>query len=217
MSVSGVELIVTYKCDWDCDYCLIDTHNQPERKYKNVLAEAKDIAPGTEVTFSGGETGLMPRRQLVELINLLEAKNCPLDLLTNGLFIRKHAELLPHFQEVFYHCVEYIGQDIEFPNLDQDKFLYILVVIDRDFVDDRIMDMVRKYPHIKFLVLPDIRRSHKINLNTFMKFLNAHEQHLHPRTRSEFVSDLSRTWGARGHELNPFGPIVARHTDGNPS
>jgi len=208
MPASGVELVITYKCDWDCSYCLIDTHNQPNRPYKEVKEDAIKIPSNTEVTLSGGETGLMPRRQLVELIDILKSKNCDLDLLTNGLFIKKHLDLLSNFKEVFYHCVEYLTDEhsIKYPDLDQNKFVYILVVIDEDLESGSLIRMMDRYPHIKFLVLPDTRRSHKISLIKFRKFITQYKDRVHERTLSEFLIDLARTWGDRDG-IDPYGRI----------
>jgi organic radical activating enzyme len=173
-----------------------------------VREDAINIAPGTEVTFAGGETGMLPRRQLVELIDILKSKDCPLDLLTNGLFIKKHRPLLEHFNEVWYHCVEYLTDDnhIAYPDLDQSKFIYILVAIDDDISSGALARMINRYPHIKFLVLPDNRQSHRISLNMFRKFMDEYKDRIHERTMSEWLVDLGRTWGER-NGYDPYGRI----------
>jgi organic radical activating enzyme len=208
MPAIGVELILTFKCDWTCKYCLVDTHNQPNRPFKDVREDAINIAPGTEVTFAGGETGMVPRRHLVELIDILKSKGCELDLLTNGLFIKKHAPLLEHFNEVWYHCVEYLTDDhsIVYPDLDQSKFMYILVAIDDDIESGALARMIDRYPHIKFLVLPDNRRSHRVSLTAFRKFMNEYGDRVHERTMSEWLIDLGRTWGDRDG-YDPYGRV----------
>jgi organic radical activating enzyme len=208
MPAAGVELIVTFKCDWTCEYCLVDTHNQIERPFSEVREDAINIVPGTEVTFAGGETGMLPRRHLVELINILKSKGCDLDLLTNGLFIKKHEPLLEHFNEVWYHCVEYLTDEhsITYPELDQSKFVYILVAIDDDLESGSLARMMDRYPHIKFLVLPDNRRSHRVSLNAFRSFMKTYKDRVHERTMSEWLIDLGRTWGDRDG-YDPYGRV----------
>lgn len=208
MPTRGVEIVVTYKCNWNCDYCLVDTHNQPLRPFKEVKEDAINLPPNTEVTLAGGETGMLPKRHLIELIEILKNKNCDLDLLTNGLFIKKHPELLDHFKEVFYHCVEYLTDDhsIEFPDLDKTKFLYVLVVVDEDLKNGALLKMMDRYPNIKFLILPDTRRSNKINLSLFMNFMKENKHRVHERTMEEFLVDIGRTWGVRDG-INPYGRI----------
>lgn len=195
--MNDVELVLTFKCDWDCDYCLVDTHAQPDMEYEEVLHRANAIEPNSEVTFSGGEPGLLPKRRLLQLIKILKDKGCVLDILTNGLFIKKHIDLIDNFEEVLYHCVEYLGNDIQFPNLDQDKVTYILVVTDENFIDGSILNMISRYPHIKFLLLPDVRKCNKVNLNAFMKFMELHSGKIHPRTMEDFIVDIGRS----GHEV----------------
>jgi organic radical activating enzyme len=208
MPALGLELIITFKCDWNCSYCLVDTHNQIDRSFKEVLEDAINIAPNTEVTFAGGETGMLPRRQLVELIDILKQKGCELDLLTNGLFIKKHEPLLAHFNEVWYHCVEYLTDNnhIVYPDLDQTKFIYILVAIDDDIESGALERMINRYPHIKFLVLPDNRRSHRITLTLFRQFIDKYKDRIHDRTLSEWLIDLGRVWGER-NGYNTYGRI----------
>jgi organic radical activating enzyme len=192
-----VELAVTFKCNWDCTYCLVDTHNQPTKPFSVVKAEAHAIPPYAEVTLSGGEPGLLPRAQLLEIISILRSKSCSVDLLTNGLFFNKHIDLIESFDKITYHCIESFECNtvIEYPAMDQRRVTYALVVVDEDLQSGNLLQMLNKHPDIQFLILPDIRRMQKINLVSFMKFLKEHEKRLHRDTRSEFLGNLSRTWG----------------------
>lgn len=187
-----VELPLTNKCNWNCDYCVADIHNQPELPFEEVLRRVYAIEPGTEVTFGGGEPGLLKREQLELIIKILKDKGCVIDLLTNGLFFRKHMPLVHEFGKIHYHCVEYLPDDIEFPDLKLDHVAYALVVTDTNFIDGSIMQMVNKYPHIKFLLLPDVRSQRKINLNMMMNFLNKHGDLFHPGSLQEFVTVVAR-------------------------
>lgn len=185
-----VELSLTNKCQWHCDYCVADIHNQPLRPYEDVLGEAKEISPCTEVTFSGGEPGLLKKEQIMELIGILKSKGCPIDLLTNGLFIKRFPDLLKHFGKVHYHCIEYIGDDIEFP--DRDDVIYCVVVEDKNLLDGSLIKMINRYHHIKFLTLFDVRNQHKINLNNMTKFVNEYKDKIHPTALDEFITVVSR-------------------------
>ncbi len=92
----------------------------------------------------------------------------------------------------FYHCVEYLPDDIEFPNLEFDHVFYGLVVTNTNFLDGSIHTMIDKYPHIKFLLLPDVRSQKKINLNLMMDFFNEHGDKVHPYSLNEFITVVSR-------------------------
>jgi organic radical activating enzyme len=158
------------------------------------LNKVHAIEPGTEVTFGGGEPGLLKREQLELIINILKEKDCVIDLLTNGLFFKRHMELVNVFGKIHYHCVEYLPGDIEFPNLGEqfDHILYGLVVTDVNFLNGSIHEMIDRYPHIKFLLLPDVRNQKKINLNLMMDFFNKHGDKVHPESLQEFVTVVAR-------------------------
>lgn len=187
-----IELPLTNKCNWHCDYCVADIHNQPELPFEEVLRRTKAIEPGTEVTFGGGEPGLLKRDQLELLISILKDKGCVIDLLTNGLFFKRHMPLVHEFGKIHYHCVEYLPADIEFPNLKMDHVFYALVVTDTNFLNGSIHEMIARYPHIKFLLLPDVRSQRKISLNLMMEFFNKHGDKVHPFSLNEFITVVSR-------------------------
>lgn len=187
-----IELPLTNKCNWFCDYCVADIHNQPELPFEEVLKRVNAIEPGTEVTFGGGEPGLLKREELELIIKILKDKGCVIDLLTNGTFFRRHEPLVHEFGKIHYHCVEYLPGDIEFPNLPYDHVFYGLVVRNGDFISGNIHIMINKYPHIKFLLLPDVRSQKKINLNLMMKFFNEHGDKVHPFSLDEFITVVAR-------------------------
>jgi organic radical activating enzyme len=189
-----IELPLTNKCNWYCDYCVADIHNQPELPFEEVLRRVNEIEPGTEVTFGGGEPGLLKREQLELIIKILKDKNCVIDLLTNGLFFKRHMELVNVFGKIHYHCVEYLPDEIEFPNLGEqyDHVFYGLVVTNSNFLDGSIHEMITRYPHIKFLLLPDVRSQKKINLNLMMEFFNEHGDKVHQGSLQEFITVVAR-------------------------
>jgi organic radical activating enzyme len=180
-------LKVTNKCNWHCDYCVTNIHQEPEIKYKKVLEEAKTIPEGSKVSFGFGEPGMLPRRHLLELIEVCKQRNCKLVLLTNGLVFKKNPDLVEQFDFVRYHCVEYLTDDIEFPDLDQSRVDYNIVVTEETVKNGQALEFINKYPHIKFLVSPDCRRTRVMNLPLFMRFYNEHKERLHPETLERFV------------------------------
>lgn len=187
-----IELPLTNRCNWFCDYCVADIHNQPELPFEEVLKKVNEIEQGTEVTFGGGEPGILKREQLELIIKILKEKDCVIDLLTNGLFFKKHMPLAKEFGKIHYHCVEYLPGEIEFPKLDLDNVFYGLVVLDRNFLDGSIHTMIERYSHIKFLLLPDVRAQRKVDLNLMMKFFKEHGHKVHPGSLDEFVTVVAR-------------------------
>ena len=65
-----------------------------------MLHRVEAIEPNSEVTFSGGEPGILNRKQLELLIKILKDKNCVIDLLTNGLFFKRHMPLVHEFGKI---------------------------------------------------------------------------------------------------------------------
>jgi organic radical activating enzyme len=184
-------LAVTNKCNWDCGYCISNIHKSGSISYTDVLVEAKSIAEGSRVSFGFGEPGMLPRRHLIELINVCKKKNCEIVLLTNGLIFKKNPDLVERFDFVRYHCVESLTDDIEFDSLDQTKIDYNIIVTNETIENGLAEAFLNKYPHIKFLVTPDSSRTRMMNLPLFMRFFNKHKERLHPETLDRFVQNKS--------------------------
>ncbi len=148
-----------------------------------------DIPPHSNVSITGGEPGLLPKHKLQNIINILRSKECTIDLLTNGLFIKKHPELISKVDRIIYHCLEYLGDDIQFPDMDVD---YIIVVKAEDF-DERILNVMDRYPHIKFRIAPTkILDSNNKMYTKFIKFISAYKNRLHEDTMMEFMCEMVR-------------------------
>ena len=88
--------------------------------------------------------------------------------------------------------MEYLPDEIEFPNLELDHVFYGLVVTNTNFLDGSIHEMLNRYKHIKFLLLPDVRSQKKINLNLMMAFFNEHGDKVHPYSLNEFITVIAR-------------------------
>jgi len=186
-----IEIQVTNKCNWNCDYCLVDVHNMDKIPFGQVIDKIKNLPDNSEVTLSGGEPGLLKPEEMKTLLSLLQEKNCSIDLLTNGLFFKRHLKDYDQIKSSLYHCVETLDDEIEFPNMDQSKTIYTVVIKLEDF--DNLLDFMDKYPHIKFMLSPNkLSTQNKKVIPTFMKFWNEHKNRLHERTYQEFVKNLSK-------------------------
>ncbi len=128
-----IELVVTYDCNWHCDYCCVDTHNKPEITLEDLQAKLEKVTPGYNVTLSGGEVGMLSYNKLAMIIDKLQQKNCPISLNTNGLFLDKYPELIKHFEYILYHCSEdLIKSPKEYSIPFGAKLEYMLVVTDNN-------------------------------------------------------------------------------------
>jgi len=147
-----IELIVTWTCQWHCEYCCVDTHNRPKLDFDEVKEKLEKIPNGYNVTLSGGEPGSLKREQIEYILEVLERKNCTPSINTNGLFIKRYSDLLDKFDDILYHCSEDINLDDDIiidPNLNLN---YMLIVTDNNF--DRLDAFLNKYPSIQFSLIP---------------------------------------------------------------
>jgi organic radical activating enzyme len=147
-----IELVVTWVCNWYCEYCCVDTHNRPKLTMEAVKAKLEKVISGYNVTLSGGEVGSMKRADIEFILAELEAKGCSVSINTNGLFIKRYRDLLPRFDEILYHCSENMNIADEIiidPDL---KLNYLLVVTDNNF--NNLEAFLEKYNNIKFNLVP---------------------------------------------------------------
>lgn len=141
------ELFVTYKCNWHCEYCIVDTHNR-NVDIEDVYREVKYIPEGTRVALIGGEPGMLSKDQVVKIIKELQEKNCPLELMTNGLFLEKYPEHIKDFEYILYHCSENLDNDIKVYK--EKNIEHQLTITDNNFKN--LDSFFEKYPNIKFRV-----------------------------------------------------------------
>ena len=143
-----IELVVTWKCQWFCDYCCVDTHNRPTLTMDEVKAKLDKVIPGYNVTLSGGEVGTMKREDIVFILDELEKKECRPSINTNGLFIKRYRDLLPRFDTILYHCSEDLDIDDEIIIDPELNLQYLLIVTDNNY--NKLEAFLNKYPNIQF-------------------------------------------------------------------
>jgi organic radical activating enzyme len=104
-----IELIITYKCNWDCDFCAVDTHNRKPLLFDEIKEKLKLIRynyPNYNITISGGEPGLLPENQIKYILDDLKEYSKSISINTNGLFLEKYLKYAKYFDYVLYHCSE---------------------------------------------------------------------------------------------------------------
>jgi len=99
------EIEVCYKCNWDCEYCCVETHTKQPKTDKEILDNFYSLGiKDANITISGGEPSYASDHLLIALIEYALMNRCTLSLNTNGRFFRKKPELIKYFKEVNYHC-----------------------------------------------------------------------------------------------------------------
>jgi organic radical activating enzyme len=143
-----IELIVTWVCNWHCEYCCVDTHNRPTLTMDDVKKKLDKVPAGYNVTLSGGEVGSMKRADVEHILDSLKSKDCTIHINTNGLFIKRYRDLCDKFDTILYHCSENIDVEDDIiidPTLNIE---YLLIVTDNNF--NRLEDFLNKYSAIQF-------------------------------------------------------------------
>lgn len=141
-------LVVTNLCNWNCDYCSMDTHNR-SIEFSQVKEHLKDIPENSKVCLTGGEPGLLSSEEMEDIFTTLEAKNSVIDVTTNGMFFKKHEQFLPRVNHILYHCSEDLYDDFFKPTNTNDTIIeYMLVINDNNIV--RLDEYLERHNDITF-------------------------------------------------------------------
>jgi organic radical activating enzyme len=149
-------LNITYDCNWNCDYCIIDTHNKSKRKLKQVLEDIDLLPNKSNISLGGGEPGMLEYNEIYEIIKKLKDKECNIDLLTNGLFIKEfiNTEIMKNIDTIHYHCVENLKDNIEFTEILDKDVDYIIIITDDNY--KYLESFLNKYSNITFSITPSM-------------------------------------------------------------
>ena len=166
-------LNTTNKCDWDCKYCIVDVHNQPIKPIEEVLKDLDTVTSKDSLSFAGGEPGMLSKSEVALLFDKLKIINPEhIELLTNGLFIKKHPEFLHLIDSIDYHCVDSLKDEIQFPDLDNEYVEYVIVVTEEEYLLlDEFLERYKNIPKFNIIGSRDVQpMSMKTKLKMVMKY-----------------------------------------------
>ena len=145
-------LMSTYKCNWNCPYCVTNTHSQPDVTDEDILFKLNEIQPNSEVSLSGGEPGLVSKENIEIIFNNLLEKNCKISINTNGLFFKKYPEYDNLISYYLYHFSENLDltKDHYIPEINKEKITFMLVVTNENY--SRLDEFLEKYKDITFSI-----------------------------------------------------------------
>ncbi len=165
-SCKEICLPVTFKCNWNCDYCVVDTHSRRKLEFNRVLNYIDDTFSDSTVFICGGEPGLLKKGQLYQIINKLKSFNCTIEVNTNGKFFN-HVDCFNFVDRVEYHCSENLDleiiEKIEYPF----DIEYCLVVTDDNI--HKLVDFLNLNNHLNFTVYGNILKG--ISTQKYLKYL----------------------------------------------
>jgi len=182
-----IELRITYKCNWNCDYCAVDTHNKHRVSQSYIYQCIDDMNSNSIVTISGGEPGLCTRKYIKTIIDMLLSKDCIIKLNTNGLFLEKFPDLLCHFDEIFYHCSSDL-QPIPVKRYNHKNIHYLLIITDNNI--HRLKEYV-SINNFKFLI---VASSNPGDINKEIPVLNKHNKKLLIKKYNKNMTTLSKSY-----------------------
>lgn len=139
-------LMLTFKCNWFCDFCATDTHTKPEVTFKDIKNKLNIVQNNSEVSISGGEPGLISKDRMKYIISELKKKNAIININTNGTFFKNFSEYHNDIDSYFYHCSEKLDNKVEmlpFDNID-----YMIVVTNDTFPN--LEKFLKINEHIKY-------------------------------------------------------------------
>lgn len=139
---------VTYECNWDCPYCIAETHNN-KRTFEEALDLARGIEENQSVALSGGEPGLLETEQLLKIVKVLQDKGCYVEILSNGT-IFNHPEVVSKVDKIIYHCSPNMELDDPVNKEHTEKTLYLVVVTDNNM--DNLEPFLDKHNDIEIFV-----------------------------------------------------------------
>ena len=144
-------LTTTWECNWDCPYCIVDTHSQKQITIEQIKQKLKLIKPKSTVSLSGGEPGMLKEDNLKFIIDELLKKECEITVNTNGLFFKKYHKFDKYIQSYLYHCTENIDNDIIIPEkIDLNKIDFMIVVTDNNMTN--LKSFLEKYKDLNIKV-----------------------------------------------------------------
>lgn len=123
---------ITFECNWNCSYCIVDTHQKQKIKDAEVLKTLDNIESNTEVTITGGEPGLVDETQMRKIFDKLIEKKSIINVTTNGLFLKRYPIYYNNIDSYIYHCSEDLTSRDFIINDPDHKIIYTVVIDDNN-------------------------------------------------------------------------------------
>jgi organic radical activating enzyme len=192
-------LVLTYKCDWHCTYCIMDTHGSHRGliSLDDIKSKLSVVKEGDALQLSGGEPGLAHPKIVDYVMETLVRLKCDISINTNGLFLKRYKKYYNNVDRFLYHCSEYLDldEDIYIPE-DPDNKIDYMVTVDDDRIS-RLEPFLDKYADISFGVygadMPYSNMPNRTSLSKMnaLKILHKFKDRMNPKYRKYLYSSCS--------------------------
>lgn len=160
---------VTYRCNWDCPYCITNTHKMNDRVFEYALEAARNIEKDSAVSLSGGEPGILKESQLHQIIDILHERNCKVQINSNGT-IFKYPSIINKINSIYYHCS--INLDIDDIIIKDYKWKTIFMVVVTDKNIKNLKTFIKKHSDIYISLIPAKKVPVKNSIGEFLSKSN---------------------------------------------
>lgn len=155
-------LITTYKCNWDCPYC-IQSDLGKNRTTESVIDAVRKVDPRSWVSLSGGEPGMLTEDVLFEIVSILKEKDCITSICSNGQIFR-YPKIVEMSDHILYHCSMNMELgDVVIKNVTDTPVEYVVIVTDNNF--NNLDPFLEKHSDINIGLVPGSARSESARLN----------------------------------------------------
>lgn len=203
------EIETTYKCNWNCEYCCVQTHTKRALSNEKILNNLKKSSNnyidlnGGALTISGGEPSLTDPELIKEIYNLSKEHSFQLSLNTNGRIF--YPKVYPIFKDIMkdieinWHvsenCEWFEHIDWILSLIEKDSLIVqpMLVVTNNNVINlDNFMDNWSKMTKdIKILIVPASNPyTGKIYLDTEHQksIYNKYKKYLTPESKLRLIT-----------------------------
>ena len=142
--------MLTFNCNWFCNFCATDTHSKPKLTFDEVKNKLNQVEEYSQVSISGGEPGMILPRHMKYIIEELQKKHCKININTNGLFFKKYEKYADNVDSYFYHCSEKLDNVVIPPMSIFKNVEYMIVVTDETYVN--LDSFIENNKEIKFSI-----------------------------------------------------------------
>jgi len=167
MSLDSYCMPVTYRCNWFCSYCIVDTHNKPDIPFDQVLEKARNAPIGSKVSLTGGEPGILKANQLREIISILRDRNCKVQINSNGTIFKK-PQIVDLVDSILYHVSEDLDINTKVVKKYKDKTTFTVVVTDSNI--ERLPAFLDKHNDIDIKIQADQDASYSTRIKLFREY-----------------------------------------------